>query len=68
MYKCAMCGKTIEGLYVMDEYVYKRFVQKKAGYIKTLYFCGWTCLRKFDHEKEIEDAKRRDRKNNRKSS
>lgn len=67
MVKCHQCGKQIEG-YLMDEYVFKRYKDTKNGNTKTLYFCSWSCMRRYDYEKEIEDAKRRDRKNHRKSS
>lgn len=69
MVKCHKCGKEIDTylLYNMEEYVFKRYKVIK-GDLKRLYFCSWSCMRRYDYEKEIEDAKRRDRKNHRKSS
>ena len=39
--KCPICGKTFA--YYPSEHVYKRGKGRE-----TLYFCSWTCMRKYD--------------------
>lgn len=53
-FDCAVCGKHVERLY-MDEWIYKKFVygHKKDEWAKTLYFCGWNCMRKYEKEQEV---------------
>lgn len=49
IYRCVICGK--EFVFDGEEYTYKKYMIK-AGKHKTLYFCGWNCMRKYEKESE----------------
>ena len=49
-FKCATCGKHVERMY-MDEWIFKRSYGKQ--HVKTAWFCGWNCMRKWEWEQEV---------------
>lgn len=51
-FTCHYCGKEVERLYRMGEYIYKKFVMVN-GVRKVAYFCGWNCYKKY--EKKVND-------------
>lgn len=58
IYYCHTCGKKMFRSY-WDEYVYKKELtenKKRQKKHKTIYFCGWNCMRQY--EKESEEQKR----------
>ena len=64
--QCNICGKFIDRLF-WDEYVYKKEIS--TGYSnKTVYFCGWNCMRKWEKEQErVRNERRRIKGYNRSS-
>ena len=48
---CPVCGKRHYPC-DLDDYVYKRIVKTPKKETLTLYFCSWTCLRKWDKDEE----------------
>ena len=48
---CHGCGKYI---YITngDDWVYTRYLEHSKGQPRKLWFCSWTCMRKFDRERE----------------
>ena len=53
IFNCFQCGKEVERMF-MDEYLYKKKHQDR-----TIYFCGWNCMRKFEKEKEVKKRENR---------
>ena len=66
---CPVCGKLF---YVTSsDWVYRRIVRYRHAYVRTEYYCKWSCLRKreievdAEHKKIINEAvERRTRKQN----
>ena len=55
---CYECGKVFERDY-LDEYVYKKAQYDLGGHNKkTLYFCGWNCMRNFERKREKKQWKK----------
>lgn len=54
---CPTCGKTF---WVMHptEWVYKRYRRRKDD-VTTMFFCSWSCLRKFDKSREEKQKKKK---------
>ena len=51
IYKCAACGK--EFSFSGEKYSYKKKINAHKT-TRTVYFCGYSCMRKFEKEREKE--------------
>ena len=51
-YKCAKCGKVFYWTNI-ESYIYKKSTTRlTSNKPKTIYFCGWNCMRKYEKERE----------------
>ena len=54
--KCYVCGKDID-LTIYNDYIYKK--EHPDSKSRTIYFCGWNCMRTYEKKEEKNNVKRR---------
>lgn len=58
--KCGECGKSFPlCTYDVANYVYKRF-KREGDTTKLIYFCSYSCMRKFDQDRAERKKKKED--------
>ena len=49
-YKCFQCGKEFYNNN-MKHYMFKQKINRGS---KTIYFCGWNCMREYEKERDLQ--------------